>query len=105
MTARSFCAVLMLRRYLRVFWAAAAMLVVGAQLSHALEDHSDVGCESRHAEAEPHHCCHAHSPASLVNLDSHATFIPPPVCGEASVMTHAIPDPPVREIDHPPQLS
>jgi hypothetical protein len=81
------------------------MLVAAAQLTHAFEDHSKVGCDSRHAEAEPHHCCHAHTPAHLVNLDSHNVFTPLLACGEACTMSHAIPEPPVREIDHPPQLS
>jgi hypothetical protein len=94
-----------IRRYSRIFWTIAALLLATGQVTHAFEDHSKVGCESRHAEAEPHHCCHAHAPANLVNMDSHATFNPPLVCGDAGVITHSIPEPPVREIDHPPQLS
>ncbi|MFZ4483992.1 MAG: hypothetical protein ACOYOL_08445 [Chthoniobacterales bacterium] len=94
-----------LRRSSRIFWTVAAMLLATGQLTHALEDHAEVACESRHADEESHHCCHAHAPASLVNLDSHPTFNRPPVCGEVGLMSLALPEPPVREIDHPPQLS
>jgi hypothetical protein len=102
-----------LQRYSRTFWVIAVLLLVGGQLAHAYSDcracHSDAEhCHSDSGESqpsEPHDCCHTHPSASFVGLDSHGFVSLHLVCATLPVTNDSLPDSPVQEIDHPPQLS
>lgn len=107
-------------KFLRAFWMATLLVMTGTQIAHATtgvlapsleipaahtshsdHDHSD----SEHGDCPANHCCHLHSFASLFRVEPH-DFRSPLVAGEKlSSFEQPLPDSPVREIDHPPQLS
>ena len=106
------------QRYSQTFWVIAILLLVGGQLAHAYSDYRETVCQTSHSDSEHHHsdsgasqssesnhCCHTHPPANSVSLDSHGFVSPHLVCGTLPVTNDSVPEPPVQEIDYPPQLS
>lgn len=92
--------------------------MVGGQLAHA-HDHSRAAsaCQGDHSESEQnhsesgdsdaagsHHCCHMHSPASVGRSYCHGMMIPK-LADDILTKSDILPDPPVQEIEYPPQLS
>ncbi len=107
-----------IRHHASLFWIIALLLLVGGQVAHASLDaeHHEDHCNSQHTDAgkpspepakkaEPHHCCHTHSPATSVVSDDRGLATPHLRSGSLPVINDFAPEQPVREIDHPPQLS
>lgn len=106
------------RNFLSLFWAVAILLLVTAQVTHVYSDHWEPNCHAHHSDSdhdhsdatgtestETHHCCHAHSPVNSVYSDSTGLMFPHLVCGNLAEIADSLPEPPVQEIDYPPQVS
>jgi hypothetical protein len=107
-----------LERFSRIFWVVAILLLAGAQLAHAYCEcreaigeatdtdagQHDAGSTDSHS-TEPHHCCHTHTHDISCLSDSTGLARLHPISGTPAVMVASFPESPVKEIDHPPQLS
>lgn len=94
--------------------------MVGGQLAHA-HDHAkaESTCHGSHSDAEQnrsesngsdestdfHHCCLIHAPAVVGRLYVHGMIFPHLTDSHFLTKNDSLPDPPVQEIDYPPQLS
>lgn len=103
------------RKFAAVIWAAFLLLVVVGQISHAAtevfcaDDHAaEVQCadaaDNETCPAE-HSGCHAHVHLSLALSDSDSALYVALTADPLQISDEAVLDAPVREIDHPPQLS
>ena len=107
-----------LERFSRTFWVVAVLLLAGAQLAHAYSECCEATGEATNTDAgqhdasstdrhstEPHHCCHTHT--YDISCFSDSTGLPRLhlIFGTPAVMVASFPESPVKEIDHPPQLS
>jgi len=96
----------------------AAFLLLAGEAAHAYLNFGEGCCAEMHqaghasdtgddesSPAVPEHCCHNHVTLHGFALPMAAIF-GPHVLGElVSVGDQSVPEPPVREIDHPPQLA
>lgn len=118
LTAPTAFAMQVVQRYAWIFRAIAILLLVGGQLAHAFYDGREIACQSSHSKSEqqhsetgaedspaPHHCCHSHPTDIFAAWDSAGLASPHLRCGLLSVTDDSLPEPPVQEIDYPPQLS
>jgi len=103
------------RKFAAVIWAAFLLLVVAGQMTHAVtevacvDDHAvEVQCaesgENGSCPAE-HSGCHSHVHLSLALSDTDSALYVALTADPLQVSDEAALDAPVREIDHPPQLS
>ncbi|PTX97108.1 hypothetical protein DB345_08005 [Spartobacteria bacterium LR76] len=102
------------RKFAAVFFAAFFLLVVAGQAAHAAaelvcaDDHAVEHCadagENESCPAE-HSGCHAHVHLSLALSDTDSALYVALTADPLQVSDEAALDAPVREIDHPPQLS
>lgn len=107
-----------LARFSRTFWVVAILLLAGAQLAHAYCECREATGEATHTDAEqhdasstdrhstePHHCCQTHTYDISSVSDSAGLPRLHLISGAPAVMVASLPESPVKEIDHPPQLS
>lgn len=103
----------------QIFWMLAVLLMLGGHLAHAY-DHSEavsdcqcshLGAEHKHSDSrgsddskDSTHCCHIHAPAVVGRLSSHVMIFPHLTDSRFLTKNDSLPDPPVQEIDYPPQL-
>jgi hypothetical protein len=103
------------RKFAGIFWAMALLFVVVGQMAHATteifcaDDHAvEVQCadsgENGSCPAE-HSGCHAHVHLSLALSDADSALYVALTADPLRISDEAALDAPVREIDHPPQLS
>jgi hypothetical protein len=86
------------------------MLIACGQISAAATElmENEAHCEECTDSAEPtcsHDCCHGEIRASVVVFAADKIFLHPTVTQVLFLSDDSFPDPVVREIDHPPQLS
>ncbi|MBN8708690.1 MAG: hypothetical protein BGO12_05225 [Verrucomicrobia bacterium 61-8] len=103
------------RKFASVFWAAFLLLVVAGQMAHTAtevvcgDDHAaEVQCADAgdHGSCPAEHSgCHAHGHLSLALSDSDSALYVALTADPLPISDEAVLDAPVREIDHPPQLS
>ncbi|MBE2179287.1 MAG: hypothetical protein IAE97_02335 [Chthoniobacterales bacterium] len=101
-------------KYARVFWAVFILLMAGGGAVHAYEDFS---CATRHASehqasasqqsdcASSHTCCHSHSHLPVALAEAPNFVFAALTSGFSFDLKDFPAEGPVREIDHPPQLS
>lgn len=101
------------RKYAAVIWAAFLLLVAVGQMSHVA---AETGCADDHsaetqcADVESscpaeHSGCHAHAHLSLALSDADSALYVALTADPMRISDEASLDAPVREIEHPPQLS
>ncbi len=103
------------RKFAAVVWAAFLLFVVAGQMAHAV---TEVACVDDHAAEvqcadagddgscpAEHSGCHAHVHLSLALSDSDSALYVALTTDPLRIADEAVLDAPVREIDHPPQLS
>ena len=107
-----------IQRYAQLFWAVAILLLVGGQLAHAYSDYREITGQTRHSDSDHQHSDsgedtstshhdgnHSHSPINVAIWEFAQLITPHFHSGKLSVAGDSIPEPPVQEIDYPPQLS
>jgi len=107
-----------LRHSAALLWAILLLLFVGGELAHGCETCPEHACAAAHGDsapapsdhsdespASPHLCCQSHAALFAMPFDRLALERSPHSVQFLPVSPDSVPESPVREIDHPPQLA
>ena len=71
--------------------------------THTAQHESPGDCAQ--SSTSPSDCCHTHSHGAVVIVDTLSLLVGDGLTDQVKKFDDTVPDSPVREIDHPPQLS